>query len=98
MGLLRRLFGLPDLGDLRDKLNNGALLLDVRTKEEFDTGHVKGSINIPVSYIESKTKKINKEKTIIVVCESGARSAHAVRFLNNNGFLAYNGGSWRSFR
>lgn len=52
MGILSRLFGLPDKGDLRDKINNGALLLDVRTKEEYVAGHVEGAVNIPVSDLE----------------------------------------------
>ncbi|MDD4778374.1 MAG: rhodanese-like domain-containing protein [Fermentimonas sp.] len=97
MGLLHRLLGLPDKGKIREKLNNGAILLDVRTKEEYHYGHVKGSINIPVSELPSKINKLNKENTIIAVCASGARSAQAVRYLKSKGFDSYNGGGWRSF-
>ncbi|MDD2932047.1 MAG: rhodanese-like domain-containing protein [Fermentimonas sp.] len=98
MGILSRLFGLPDKGDLRDKINNGALLLDVRTKEEYVAGHVEGAVNIPVSDLEGEIVMISKDSPVIVVCESGVRSAHAVKVLNNNGFKAYNGGSWRSYK
>ena len=79
MGILSRLFGLPDKGDLRDKINNGALLLDVRTKEEYVAGHVEGAVNIPVSDLEGEIVMISKDSPVIVVCESGVRSAHAVK-------------------
>lgn len=98
MRILNRLFGIPDKVKLKEKLVNGAVLLDVRTIEEFNSEHVKGSINIPVSDLTHKMKILNKDKTIIAVCESGARSANAVRFLKKYGFEAYNGGGWSSFK
>ena len=97
MGFLSRLFKLPNKGELKEKIFNGALIVDVRTQEEFDGGHAKGSLHIPLSSLPDKFKTIRKNSPVIVVCESGARSAQAVRFLINNGFEAYNGGSWRSF-
>lgn len=97
MGFLSRLFKLPNKGELKEKIANGALIVDVRTQEEFDGGHAKGSVHIPLSSLPNKLKTIQKNSPVIVVCESGARSAQAVRFLISNGFEAYNGGSWRSF-
>ena len=98
MGFLNKLFGIPDKRILKEKLNEGAILLDVRTKEEYHYGHIEDSINIPASDLPDKIKKLNKENTIIAVCESGARSAQAVRYLKSKGFDSYNGGSWRSFQ
>ena len=98
MGILNKLFKIPDKKELKDKVNNGALLLDVRTKEEFDAGHAEDSVNIPVSDLGKEIDRISKDSPIIAFCESGARSAHAVRFLNKNGFQAYNGGSWKTFK
>lgn len=98
MGFFSKLFKLPDKNDMRDKINNGALLLDVRTKEEYNTGHVEGSVNIPVSDLVGDIVMVSKDNLIIAVCESGIRSAHAVRLLNDNGFKAYNGGSWKSYK
>ena len=97
MGFLNKLFGIPDKRILKEKLNEGAILLDVRTKEEFAADHVKGSINIPMSQITNELKKLSKEKSIIAVCASGARSAQVVKYLNSKGFQSYNGGRWRSF-
>lgn len=98
MGILRKLFGLPDIKMLEEKINSGALLLDVRTKEEYKAGHVRGSINIPITQIASEFNRLSKEKPIVAVCESGARSAQVVRFLKNNGYQAYNGGRWVTFK
>ena len=98
MGILSRLFGVPDKKMLIEEINNGALLLDVRTREEFSAGHVKKSINIPVSQMPKDFVTLSKEKSIVAVCESGARSAQIVRFLNKKGYKSYNGGSWKAFR
>lgn len=98
MGFLSKLFRVPDKKLLKERVNNGAMLVDVRTKEEFKAGHVKRSINIPVSQIPRKYNSFNKEKSIVVVCASGARSAQVVRFLNKNGYQAYNGGGWMTFK
>lgn len=97
MGFLSKLFKLTDKKELKEKIDNGAQLLDVRTVEEFHAGHVKGSVHIPLSLLPNKFKTIQRSSPVIVVCESGARSAQAVRFLISNGFEAYNGGNWRSF-
>lgn len=61
-------------------------LVDVRTKVEFDSGHIKGAINIPLNEIES-TSMLNKESKIVVYCQSGARSAEAAQKLVSNGYL-----------
>lgn len=97
MGFLSRLFKLPNKGELKEQIDKGALLLDVRSREEFDGGHAKGSVHIPLSSLPNQFKTIQKNSPVIVVCESGARSAQAVRFLISRGYEAYNGGSWRSF-
>lgn len=98
MGILRKLLGLPDVGMLKEKLENGALLLDVRTKGEYNAGHAKGSVNIPMEQVPRDLKKLTKNNPIVAVCESGARSGQVVRFLKSKGFQAYNGGRWKTFR
>lgn len=97
MGILNKLFRIPDKRILKEKIDAGAMLLDVRTKEEFDAGHVKVSVNIPMSEITSDIKMLSKENPIIVVCESGVRSEQVVSYLNRLGFQTFNGGGWRSF-
>lgn len=68
------------------KQTTNAVLLDVRTKEEFREGHIPGSINIPVDRLEVTALNINKDATIFVYCHSGARSSRAVAILKRLGY------------
>lgn len=78
-------------------LEQGAKIVDVRTKEEFVTAHKDGSINIPLESLTNQTKKLDKNKPIIVCCESGSRSGLAKRALMAKGFdKVYNAGAWRA--
>lgn len=75
--------------DKKDELlKNGAILIDVRTEEEFATSHLEDSINIPVDEILDGVMNlgIKKEDSIIVYCNSGNRSIGGYRELKNNGY------------
>jgi rhodanese-related sulfurtransferase len=85
--------------NLQEVISNGAIIVDVRTKGEYQSGHLKNSINIPIDSLQQKIVKLNKNKSIVTCCASGARSASAKRILKSNGFeQVYNGGSWYSLR
>ena len=75
---------------------NNYIVVDVRTKEEYETGHVKDSINIPVDDIQSRSNELDKNKTIIVYCRSGKRSANAKEILVNQGYKVYDLGAYES--
>lgn len=65
----------------------GAVLLDVRTREEYREGHIPGSINIPLDALDGVEEKIAERQTpIFVYCHSGGRSAHAKHYLNQMGY------------
>jgi rhodanese-related sulfurtransferase len=70
------------------------VILDVRTKEEFngESGHIAGSLLIPVQELERRMSELDlyKHRQIVAVCRSGNRSGHATSMLNNNGFAARN--------
>lgn len=90
---LKKLFG-PGT-DFKALKENGAIIIDVRTPQEFDHGHIQGSKNIPLDKIQREIKTIkNYNKPIITVCKSGARSGMAKRMLQNAGVEVYNGGPW----
>ena len=90
---LKNLFIGPDL---KAFASNGALIIDVGTREEFKNGHHPNSINIPLSDLSGKISDLKaKQKTIIACCQSGSRSSMAVSLLRKNGIDAYNAGSWR---
>jgi rhodanese-related sulfurtransferase len=61
-------------------------IVDVRDKSEFDAGHIPGAINIPVTNFAASSGVLEKEKRIIVYCNSGGRSYNAYRKLQK---LAY---------
>lgn len=79
--------------DFQQMLDDGAIVVDVRTPGEFKGGHVKGSININLADLNKKIGKL-KGKTVITVCASGMRSGQAKGILIKNGITAVNGGPW----
>ncbi|MCB0766820.1 MAG: rhodanese-like domain-containing protein [Flavobacteriales bacterium] len=95
--MFKSLFGLggPKV-DLGQKINEGAQIIDVRTPDEFRSGHVKGAVNIPLDRLQGQLAKIDKNKAVITCCRSGARSGMAADMLKNAGFDAYNGGPWQN--
>jgi len=97
MSFLELIFGKKV--NLQEVISNGAIILDVRTKGEYQSGHLSNSINIPVDNLQGNLKKLDKNRPIITCCASGARSASARRVLLSNGFeQVYNGGSWSSLK
>lgn len=96
---IKQLFGFGTKEDYTQLLKEGALIVDVRTKEEYQSGHIKGSQNIPLNNISAHYSSLNKNKTIITCCASGMRSARAKRILKSNGYTkVHNGGSWISLQ
>lgn len=70
------------------KENPLAILLDVRSKQEYDEYHLEGAICIPTFELSNEIPKIieNKQQTIIVYCQSGGRSRKAINFLRKIGY------------
>lgn len=77
---------------------NGAVIVDVRNKAEFETGHAPNSINMPLQSLGLELKSL-KGKTVILVCRSGARAraraGQAKALLSSNKITAYNAGRWQ---
>ena len=90
---IKKLFG-PGV-DFKALAAAGALIIDVRTPEEFKQGHLKGSVNIPLQIIAGKIPEIQKKnKVVIAICRTGSRSGMATGMMKRAGIEAYNGGSW----
>jgi rhodanese-related sulfurtransferase len=99
--LLKKLLGMNETIDLKQIVAGGATILDVRTVEEYKSGHLPGSLNLPLQGLNTagiEKLKIDKSKPIITCCASGMRSASAKRILEQQGFEVYNGGGWHSLK
>ncbi|MFM6947097.1 MAG: rhodanese-like domain-containing protein [Flavobacteriales bacterium] len=97
MSLLKKLFGGTSV-DLKALVQQGAMIIDVRTPAEFKGGHVKGAVNIPLQSLQANFSKIPKNKTIITCCASGMRSGSAKSLLKAAGYTVHNGGGWTSLK
>ena len=96
---LKSMFGIGPQVDFKEQLENGGIIIDVRTPAEFKGGHIKNSKNIPLSDIASSLPKVAKDTPIITCCASGMRSASAKSILSQAGFTnVYNGGGWESLQ
>lgn len=90
---------LVSIGQLDELLERGAELIDVREKDERDTGYIAGSRNIPYRLLALGATELPRDRQIITICETGPRAAIAASILSARGFDAHpvvNGGidSW----
>lgn len=99
MSFFKKLFGIGPKVDFKELIKNGGQIIDVRTKQEFQGGHIKGSVNIPLNELSSQIGKLKKDKPVITCCASGMRSASAKSTLKSKGFSeVHNGGGWMSLK
>jgi phage shock protein E len=85
--------------DAKQLVAKGAKLIDVRTPQEFNSGHIDGAINIPVQELSSRMAELDKAQPTVVYCASGARSGSAMGMMKDAGFAqVYNGGGIGNMR
>lgn len=92
------IFGGSNTNDkVKELLDKGAVIVDVRTPDEYRSGHITESVNIPLNLIPDKMNELKrKNKPIVAVCRSGARSGMAADLMKKAGLEAENGGPWNS--
>ena len=94
---LLNLLGFGPKVDFYDLVVNGALVVDVRSKGEYKSGNIKGSINIPVEGLRANVGPLKGKQDVVIItcCASGMRSATAKGILKAKGFKeVHNGGAW----
>ncbi|CAA0140620.1 rhodanese-like domain-containing protein [Tenacibaculum maritimum] len=93
---LFNLFRKKDMStEIKEYLEKGAIVLDVRTLEEWNEGHSEGAKHIVLTTIPSQVEEIKSwDKPVIAVCRSGGRSGQATDFLLSHGVDIINGGPW----
>ena len=84
-----------DNGQIKNALRKGAIIIDVRTANEYDQGRVRESINIPIDRISANVERIRQFNRPVIFCSNDDRSGIAVRMMKEKGLKdVYNGGSW----
>jgi phage shock protein E len=95
--MFKSLFAAKGNSKLKELIEQGAMLVDVRSAAEFAAGNVKGSVNIPLDRLQSQLHRFKTNISMVVFCRSGNRSSMAKSILEQNGFLnVANGGSWKN--
>lgn len=96
LSFIKKILGFGPPVNYAQLVADGAIIVDVRSKGEYASGHIKGSINIPLDSLSNNLGKIkDKNKPVITCCASGMRSASAKSILVSKGYTAvYNGGGW----
>jgi len=78
--------GIKQLSAKELEQRKGMVLLDVRTDQEYEQGHIPGAVHIPLSDIGDRIKKLKKDKELVVYCQSGNRSIWAIKRLMGMGY------------
>jgi rhodanese-related sulfurtransferase len=79
-----------DPAEARRRLETGAMLLDVRESDEWDTGHAPDATWIPIGHVAARQDELAGDRPIVVVCRSGGRSARVTSTLLQAGYDATN--------
>ncbi|WED24537.1 rhodanese-like domain-containing protein [Vibrio sp. JC009] len=80
-------------------IDQGVFLVDVRTPQEYQAGHLEGSVNYPLQVIDRAFQQVPKNTPIVVYCRSGNRSGQAFQYLTQHGYqYVFNGGGLRELQ
>ena len=77
-----------NMEELKEKQEDGAIIIDVRSIQEYNEGHIQGSINIPYYEIRKSINNIlnDKYQPIVLYCQTGYRSKQAYKYLSKLGY------------
>lgn len=78
----------------KELLEDGAIIIDVRSESEFKSGHLNNSINVPLKDLTYRIREFDKKDNIVTVCAAGIRAESARKYFESKGFNAANGGKW----
>ena len=78
-----------DQNTFADRLSDGAHVVDVRESREYRPGHVPGAVNIPLSILPVRIDEVPRDRPVLVICQSGGRSAQATELMRSVGIDAH---------
>ncbi len=89
--IFRSIFNRPQVAqispdDAHQRQTAGAVIIDVREKDEWRSGHIPGAVHIPLGQLGGQIHRFDQTQELIMVCRSGNRSAAAVNALNQAGY------------
>lgn len=95
MGLRKFLLGEPSDEQLQRLLREGAVIIDIRTRPEFEAGHIPGAMHVPMDDLLKHLPNIPKGRPLVTCNAEDALSASAAELLTAHGFKAVDGGGWK---
>ena len=97
--LISRSFkNLKKTNNIKEFIDNNAVIIDVRSESEFNSGNLEGSINVPLKDLMYRINEFEKDKKYITVCTVGMRAESAKKFFKKRGFQVVNGGRWSTLK
>ena len=97
--LISRSFkNLKKTNNIKEFIDNNAVIIDVRSESEFNSGNLEGSVNVPLKDLMYRVNEFKKDKKYITVCTVGMRAESAKKFFKKRGFQVVNGGRWSSLK
>ena len=97
--LISRSFkNLKKTNNIKEFIDNNAVIIDVRSESEFNSGNLEGSINVPLKDLMYRVNEFEKDKKYITVCTVGMRAESAKKFFKKRGFQVVNGGRWSTLK
>ena len=97
--LISRSFkNLKKTNNIKEFIDNNAVIIDVRSESEFNSGNLKGSVNVPLKDLMYRVNEFEKDKKYITVCTVGMRAESAKKFFKKRGFQVVNGGRWSTLK
>ena len=97
--LISRSFkNLKKTNNIKEFIDNNAVIIDVRSESEFNSGNLEGSVNVPLKDLMYRVNEFEKDKKYITVCTVGMRAESAKKFFEKKGYQVVNGGRWSTLK
>ena len=94
----KSLNNLKKTNNIKEFIDDNAVIIDVRSESEFNSGNLVGSVNVPLKDLMYRVNEFEKEKKYITVCTVGMRAESAKKFFKKRGFQVVNGGRWSTLK
>jgi rhodanese-related sulfurtransferase len=76
--------------EAQQRIHDGAALVDVRERDEYEAAHVQDATLIPLSEFAARVNELPKDKEVVLICAGGVRSARAAEYASNQGYKVTN--------